>query len=242
MKDRIDLSRRQVIKAGVAGLGLFGMSELSRVVLAEEEKEDGLDKALRKGSKIPYIGLAEDGPLYPPVEIPWLKDLTAVGAEGGKPKGQVLYLFGRIFEASGRPLPGATVEIWQCDNNGTYKHPRVDKPLDANFGYFGKVKTGEDGSYLFKTIVPRWYDMFGTKRAPHIHLKMRHRKHGVLTTETYFHGKEDEDIRKKDRVFLSRFTPDRMIVEKESPAKYKDLKLSFDRDAACCKYDLAFIL
>jgi protocatechuate 3,4-dioxygenase beta subunit len=242
---KINLSRRQFVNGTAASAGLFGMSGLSNLVLGEESEDPGVKKLLRVGDKgIPYIGITEDGPLYPPVEIPWIKDLTAVGGKGKRPNGETMYMFGRILDAKGRPIPSAVVEIWQADNNGNYNHPRGghQKELDPNFGYFGKVKTADDGTYLFKTIMPKWYNMFGTKRASHVHLKMRHRQHGVLTTEMYFSGKEEDDIRENDHVFKSRFTPDRLIVDKETPDKYSSLDIEFEKDAVCCNYDLAFLL
>jgi protocatechuate 3,4-dioxygenase beta subunit len=240
---KIDLSRRQFVNVAAAASGLYAMSGMSNLILGEEPQEVGLKKILGEGdSKIPYIGITEDGPLYPPVEIPWLKDFTSVGGRGETPDGDIMYLFGQILDAKGRPVEGAVVEIWQADNNGLYKHPRVQGQLDSNFGYFGKVRTAKDGTYLFKTIVPRWYAMFGITRANHIHVKMRHRDHGVLTTEMYFAGKDQDAIREKDHVFKSRRNGDRLIVPRESPAKYSDLGIQFDDKAACCRFDLAFLL
>ncbi len=248
MTKRIDLTRRQFVNASIVSLGLFGMTGKSNIVLAQESESTG-DRLSRAGrgenTEIPYIAMTGDGPLYPAEEIPWLKDLTSVGGAQARPSGQVLYLFGRILDANGRPLPNASAEIWQADNGGNYKHPRAPQQdrLDPNFGYFGKVRTAQDGTYLFKTLVPRWYGSSGSQRAAHIHLKMRHLQQGVLTTEMYFEGKEDEDIRSRDRVFLGRSsrTRDRMIVPKESPQKYSYLEIAFEQDALCCQYDLAFL-
>jgi protocatechuate 3,4-dioxygenase beta subunit len=240
---KIDLSRRQFINVTAAAGGLYAMSGMSNIVLGEQPEDVGIKKILKEGdSKIPYIGITEDGPLYPPAEIPWLKDFTAVAGPGKTPAGEMMYLFGQIFDSKGRPIDGAVVEIWQADNNGLYKHPRVKGKLDPNFGYFGKVKTAKDGTYLFKTIVPRWYGIFGITRANHIHLKMRHKDHGVLTTEMYFAGKDQDDIREKDPVFKSRRNGDRLIIPKENPKKYSDLGVKFDDKAACCRFDLAFLL
>lgn len=240
---KIDLSRRQFVNVTAAAGGLFAMSSISNLVLGEEPQDVGLQKILKESdSKVPYIGITEDGPLYPPVEIPWLKDLTSVGGRGKLSAGDQLYLFGQILDAKGKPIEGAVVEIWQADNNGIYKHPRVKQQLDPSFGYFGKVKTAKDGTYLFKTIVPRWYAMFGIKRANHIHVKMRHKDHGVLTTEMYFAGADQDAIREDDGVFKSRRNGQRLIVPRESPEKYSDLSIKFDGKATCCRYDLAFIL
>ncbi len=77
-----------------------------------------------------------------------------------------MYLFGRILDSKGRPIAGATVEVWHADNSGRYKHPRApeQKSLDESFSYFGKVKTAKDGSYLFKSIIPRWYNLLDIRR------------------------------------------------------------------------------
>ncbi len=240
----IDLSRRQFINLSVASAGLYALMGTQNLVLGEETKSSGVDTLFGGTSKIPYIGITEDGPLYPPSEIPWLKDLTAVGGEGRRAQGQLLYVFGQILDVKGRPISGAAVELWQADNEGQYRHPRApgQHTLDPNFGYFGKVKTGEDGTYLFKTIRPHSYTIFGMPRAPHLHLKMRHLDHGVLTTEMYFADKKDDAVRQNDRVFKSRFNPDRLVVASESPQKYSDLGIAFDQEALCCKYDLAFLL
>jgi hypothetical protein len=45
--------------------------------------------------------MTDEGPFYPPVDIPRLKDLTAVGGAGKKPDGQIMYLFGRILDSKG---------------------------------------------------------------------------------------------------------------------------------------------
>ena len=71
---KIDLSRRQFVNVTAAAGGLFAMSSYSNLVLGEEPRDVGLQKILKEGdSRVPYIGITEDGPLYPPVEIPWLK-------------------------------------------------------------------------------------------------------------------------------------------------------------------------
>ena len=239
---KLNLSRRQFINVTAASSGLYAMTGLSNLVLGESPQDVGLRTASIRGKAgVPYIGMTDEGPFYPPVEIPWLKDFTAVGS--GKPDGEIMYLFGRILDSAGRPIEAATVEIWHADNSGRYRHPRAPEQdsLDQNFGYFGKVKTAKDGTYLFKTIVPRWYNLLDIRRANHVHLKMRHKDHGVLTTQMYFEGRDQDNIREQDRVFKAHPNRERLIVPKESPAKYAELDLQFEKNAICCKYDLAFL-
>jgi protocatechuate 3,4-dioxygenase beta subunit len=245
---RFDLTRRQFINGSLASLGLYGITGLGSFVLADEPRDfEEVTKFLTTGqSNIPFITLTEEGPVYPAAEIPWLSDFTAVGGPGKRPAGQLVYLFGQILDANGRPLPQATVEVWQADSQGRYKHPQWpgQKGLDPNFGYFGKVKTGQDGSYLFKTVIPNLYHILGITRAPHIHMKMRHPDHGSLTTQVYFEGEQDDEIRAKDPVWMSHapITRDRLILAKQSPGKFADLNIAFEHDAVCCNVDLAFLL
>ena len=242
---KIDLSRRQFINATAASAGLFTIPGMTNIVLGEEPQDVGLKaEAIQRDPSVPYIGLTDDGPFYPPVEIPWLKDLTMVGGKDKQADGQSMYMFGRIFDVKGKPLEGVTVEIWQADNNGRYKHPRAGHQgqLDPNFGYFGKVKTAKDGSYLFKSIVPHWYSVFGIKRAKHVHLKMRHKDHGVQTTQMYFAGKDQDDIRADDPVFKGHMNRDRLIITRDSPTKHADAGVKFDENSVCCQFDLAFLL
>jgi protocatechuate 3,4-dioxygenase beta subunit len=241
---KLNLSRRQFINVTAASSGLYAMTGASNLVLGETPQDVGLKNArILTNNDIPYIGMTDEGPFYPPVEIPWLKDFTAVGGADKKPDGQIMYLFGRILDSTGRPIEAATVEVWHADNSGRYRHPRAPEQdrLDSNFGYFGKVKTAKDGTYLFKTIVPRWYNLLDLKRANHVHLKMRHKDHGVLTTQMYFEGKEQDDIREQDTVFKAHPNHDRLIVPKQKPEKFAELDVQFEEDAVCCKYDLAFL-
>ena len=238
------ITRRKFINT-IAGTTVYGLSGLSLITGAN---------AVYGAGEIPFIGVTEDGPLYPPVEIPWDDDLTISASTGGVAQGTPLYLFGRILTRQGRPLQDAVVEIWQTDFNGNYRHPRAwsQDELDPNFGYFGKVKTNNEGFYLFKTIRPPWYLLKGLPgtpeeglpRAAHIHMKMKHAEHGIMTTEAYFDNASHEEIAPIDRVFLSRpkRVRDRILLAENSPNDYRDLGFAFEEGAICCRYDLAFLL
>lgn len=95
----------------------------------------------------------------------------------------------------------------------------------------------------FKTIVPVKYSLYGIERAPHIHIRMRHPEQGSLLTEVQFEGEDDERVRQKDPVFLdfSKQGRRQLIVPKESPQVYAQMNIPFEKDARCCKYDLAFL-
>jgi protocatechuate 3,4-dioxygenase beta subunit len=129
----------------------------------------------------------QEGPYYPP-EKPADRDNDLVDLAGatGAPAGEVLSLSGVVYDANGRPVDGALVEIWQTDSNGIYLHPgdpdTVDR--DPNFQFYGESLTGSDGVYSFRTILPGRYE----PRPRHIHVKIKLGGRELLTTQFYFPG------------------------------------------------------
>jgi protocatechuate 3,4-dioxygenase beta subunit len=122
-----------------------------------------------------------EGPFYP-VVLPADADhdLLRNGALS-YPEGQVAWLEGSVSDLAGRPLAGAQVEIWQCDQAGRYHHPGDGDLADRRFQGFGRVSVGADGRYRFRTIKPVPY----TGRTPHIHVKVRLGQRELLTTQVY---------------------------------------------------------
>ena len=125
-----------------------------------------------------------EGPFYPvvlPADADY--DLLRNGAQS-YPEGQAAWLEGSVSDLAGRPLAGAQVEIWQCDQAGHYHHPGDGDQADRRFQGFGRVSVGADGRYRFRTIKPVPY----TGRTPHIHVKVRLGQRELLTTQVYVAG------------------------------------------------------
>lgn len=117
-------------------------------------------------------------------------DLTVVAGAAGSPSGQVIEFGGKVYDATGHPLPGATIEIWQTDTNGVYLHPNDPSTdqRDPNFQFYGEAVTAADGSYSFRTILPGQYE----PRPRHIHVKVFLEGQELLTTQFYF--ADDPDV------------------------------------------------
>jgi catechol 1,2-dioxygenase len=117
------------------------------------------------------------GPFYRP-HAPMRSNLIPTGSTG-----TVMHLKGKILDAmSQKSIPNVLVEAWQCD-----EHEKYDNYSD-DFRYRGAVRTGSDGSYRFKTIVPIPYNDGGIWRPAHIHLRISSAAHQDLITQIYFKG------------------------------------------------------
>ena len=125
-----------------------------------------------------------EGPFYP-VALPSDSDadLLLNGALRYA-KGQAAWVEGSVSDVEGRPVRGAVVEIWQCDEQGHYHHPGDGDRADRAFQGFGKVAVDGEGRYRFRTIRPVAYG----GRAPHIHVKVKLAARELLTTQLYVQG------------------------------------------------------
>ena len=104
------------------------------------------------------------------------------------PKGEVIELTGRVLDADGKPLPDAMLEIWQANADGKYAS-------DPTFSGFGRAATADDGTYLFRTIIPGAVPgPDGALQAPHMAMSVFGR--GIikrLVTRVYFEGNPAND-------------------------------------------------
>lgn len=125
-----------------------------------------------------------EGPFYP-VALP--QDADADLLRNGSrqyTRGQKAWVEGVVTDLQGKPVRGAQVEIWQCDQDGHYHHPGDRGRADPDFQGFGRVTVGSDGRYRFHTIRPAPY----SGRTPHIHVKVRLDRRELLTTQLYVEG------------------------------------------------------
>jgi protocatechuate 3,4-dioxygenase beta subunit len=167
------------------------------------------------------------GPFYPFMRTPTEGgDLT----DGGKAKGTILYLSGRVLAENGQPVAGAKVEIWQANAAGRYVHPNDDNlgaPLDEPFQGFAVTRTDLQGRYAFKTVRPAAYPAApGRWRPAHIHFSVTG-QYEQLVTQMYFRG---EQWNETDPWLNSAAHKDLLITD-PLPAEGKEpgaLALSFD--------------
>jgi protocatechuate 3,4-dioxygenase alpha subunit len=112
------------------------------------------------------------GPFFPGQFVTGCEDLTSF--QGKQASGQHIVLTGRVVEEGNRPILNAIVEIWQPDANGVFRHPLDPRVRDADPGFYGwgRARTGADGVYSFRTVMPgvSGSDGDGVPRCAHLNL------------------------------------------------------------------------
>ncbi|WP_395404956.1 catechol 1,2-dioxygenase [Pseudoduganella sp. UC29_106] len=114
---------------------------------------------------------------------------------------EVLFMQGTVFDAKGKPLPNAKVEVWHANLMGNYSF--FDKSQSA-FNLRRSIITDEQGRYRFRSIMPKGYacppdgatqqllDQLGRhgNRPAHIHFFVTAADHRKLTTQINIDGDE----------------------------------------------------
>ena len=121
-------------------------------------------------------------------------DLILNYAKDGEPIGERTIVHGRLLDENGRGIPGALIEVWQANAGGRYRHTNDTyiAPIDPNFGGCGRVITGPDGGYIFRTVKPGAYpfrNYVNSWRPAHIHFSVFGTGFAQrLITQMYFEG------------------------------------------------------
>ena len=138
---------------------------------------------------------AIEGPYYVP-------GAPVLGPDGALPMradeaGERLLVRGRVTGAGGAPLPGAVLDVWQADARGRYSGFDPGVP-EGNLR--GRVVTGPDGAFAFRTVRPAPYTIpldgptgrlvaaagWSPWRPAHLHLKVAADGHELVTTQLTF--------------------------------------------------------
>ena len=143
-----------------------------------------------------------EGPFYPnKLPLDTDNDLILLNDRTTPAIGVITHLTGRVLKTNGQPVNNAVVEIWQCDNNGIYRHSRAPrtKNFDPNFQGYGRFLTNRKGEFYFRTIRPMPY-IDGIQRTPHIHAIVTKGKQRLITSQMYIKGHK---LNKRDQILQS---------------------------------------
>lgn len=125
-------------------------------------------------------------------------DLTLVTGRTTRASGTRFLLSGTVVNTAGNPIVGATVEIWQTDNNGIYYHSgNSTTNRDQNFQNYGTATTDSTGAWSFRTVRPGLY----TGRIRHFHYRVRlGGQSGTILLTSQFMFNEDRSLFTSDNV------------------------------------------
>lgn len=175
----------------LAGLGLVAVPWWAHAQVTAQPSAPApvATSSERRGAPLLLTPSQTEGPYYP-VEIPTDADhdLLVNGAKRYAAS-QRARVGGVVLDPDGRPVRGAVVEIWQCDEQGRYHHPSDGGRADPSFQGFGRASVDGEGRYQFLTMRPARY----TGRTPHIHVKVKLGKLELLTTQLYVQGDPGND-------------------------------------------------
>ena len=151
------------------------------------------------------------GPFYRP-GAPFKTDLVQQGT-----KGEILHFSGTVYDKTGKAAKETLVEIWHCNEDGVYDNTSDD------YVYRSSFKTGTDGKYNFRTILPVPYAAGQTLTRPaHIHMRISNNKSQDLVTQVYFKGDKyiSGDISAKDPSALNRILEMTKNTKNEKVVKF----------------------
>ncbi|WP_321933733.1 catechol 1,2-dioxygenase [Paraburkholderia sp. J8-2] len=140
-----------------------------------------------------------EGPLYV-AGAPVRDSVSRIDLDADEQAGP-LVIHGMVTGPDGKPVAGAVVECWHANSKGFYSH--FDPTgAQSDFNLRGAVKTGADGKYVFRTLMPVGYgcppqgatqqllnalDRHG-ERPAHVHFFVTSDAHRKLTTQFNVEG------------------------------------------------------
>ena len=203
------MDRRKILKYSAGGAALFvgaggaGIYALNRSFNPNTDVDYAFPDYAKSGplSPTPACGASAEatlsqteGPFYTP-DTPLRTSLIDEGIPG-----QALRVEGMVLDTNCRPIPGALLDFWSCDDEGVYDN--------EGFTLRGHQFTDEQGRYRLETIRPAAYRAGSIQRTPHIHVKVQGPTTKVLTTQIYFPG---EALNRQDGIFAPSLV---MAIEK----------------------------
>ena len=205
------LSRREVVRLlALSGAGaLVGCNGKGANAGSTAESQSGMAAGAAGSAPIPGCVVRPEltvGPYFVDKQLE-RSDIRAEPSTAATKEGAPLVLafnVSQLRDGQCTPLPGAMVDVWQCDANGAYSGV-----TDRMVGFDtvgqkylrGYQVTDDRGVARFMTIYPGWYQ----GRTVHIHFKVRTPATAALadrTAETYeFTSQLFFDDALTDRVF-----------------------------------------
>jgi hydroxyquinol 1,2-dioxygenase len=162
-------------------------------------------------------GTATEATVLGPFFTEGSPEIALGGDISGGAAGQPCWVEGTVTDTAGHPLPGARLEVWECDEDGFYDVQYPDDRVAAR----GHLFADADGGFRFWALTPVPYPiphdgpvgalLAATGRSPmraaHLHFKVSAPGARTLITHIFVRG---DDYQHRDAVFGVR---DSLIVD-----------------------------
>ena len=155
--DDLDITPDEVW-AGVNYLNKLGQDGEAALLAAGVGLEKYLDIRMDAADKA--VGLEGgtprtiEGPLYV-AGAPVREGVSRIDINPDADAGPLI-IHGKVVDMAGKPVAGALVECWHANSKGFYSH--FDPTgAQSEFNLRGAVRTGADGKYEFRTLMPVGY-------------------------------------------------------------------------------------
>jgi protocatechuate 3,4-dioxygenase beta subunit len=163
-------------------------------------------------------------------------------------KGAPCLMSGRVTGPDGEPLAGATVDVWQANEDGFYdvQQPELQPPGNLR----GLFCADDQGRYWFRSVVPHWYPipddgpvgqlLAATGRHPnrpaHLHFIVAAPGYRPVTTHVFVAGSPYLD---SDAVFGVKDSLVRDVPEVDDPKRAAEVGL--DNPFRALTFDLTLL-
>jgi protocatechuate 3,4-dioxygenase beta subunit len=149
-------------------------------------------------------------------------------------KGDPAFVSGRVVDEAGKPIEGASLDVWQTSSDGAYD---IQDPNQPEMNLRGVFVTGKDGRFWFRTVKPSSYPIptdgpvggmltaMGRHpmRPAHIHFIIGAPGYEPVTTHMFVEG---DDYLDSDAVFGVKDSLIVPFVRRDDPADAKRLGLA----------------
>jgi catechol 1,2-dioxygenase len=149
-------------------------------------------------------------------------------------KGDRCLVSGQVTGPDGEPLAGASVDVWQANEDGFYDVQQPGVQPESNLR--GLFTTDDEGRFWFRSIVPRYYPipddgpvgelLAATARHPnrpaHLHFIVTAPGYRPVTTHVFV---EDSPYLDSDAVFGVKDSLVRAVPEVDDPARAAEVGL-----------------
>ena len=184
-----------------------------------------------------------EGPLYV-AGAPVFEGLARMD-DGSEEDATVMFLEGQVLDTQGKPLAGATVDVWHANSKGTYSF--FDQS-QSDYNLRRRIITDAEGRYRARSIVPSGYgcdpqgptqeclDLLGRhgQRPAHVHFFISAPGHRHLTTQINLSGDKYlwDDFAYATREGLVGEVQFRDDGAREVAGRYAELKFDFQLQQA----------